>query len=187
MAQFPWTDENIATLKRLWVGGHTCTQIAKRMGGGLTRNAIIGKVRRLGLSYRSGPNGSGFEGVNRARKVAKLHQKKSTFGAKSHSRQKRAPGTMPPATHPGSPALDLPSENTKRVSLFETGDSKCKWPLWGDGDDHRDCCGLPVKTGPYCAHHMQIAYAKPDKTGRAKSGFRFAARGSLPVLSKGGA
>lgn len=55
-----WTDERVETLKRMWNEGHSATQIAKELGG-VTRNAVIGKVHRLGLSNRvaGAPGGKG--------------------------------------------------------------------------------------------------------------------------------
>ncbi len=49
-----WTDERVELLKKLWNEGHSASQIAKELGG-VTRNAVIGKVHRLGLSNRNGP------------------------------------------------------------------------------------------------------------------------------------
>ncbi|MCP1167984.1 GcrA cell cycle regulator, partial [Limimaricola sp. ASW11-118] len=48
-----WTDERVETLKRMWNEGQSASQIAKELGG-VTRNAVIGKVHRLGLSNRTG-------------------------------------------------------------------------------------------------------------------------------------
>ena len=48
-----WTDERVELLKKLWTEGHSASQIAKELGG-VTRNAVIGKVHRLGLSNRNG-------------------------------------------------------------------------------------------------------------------------------------
>ncbi len=53
-----WTDERVDTLKRMWTEGQSASQIAKELGG-VTRNAVIGKVHRLGLSNRV--PGSGAE------------------------------------------------------------------------------------------------------------------------------
>ena len=47
-----WTDERVETLKRLWIDGLSASQIAAELGG-ITRNAVIGKVHRLGLSGRA--------------------------------------------------------------------------------------------------------------------------------------
>ncbi|GHC12864.1 GcrA cell cycle regulator [Gemmobacter caeni] len=51
-----WTDERVETLKRMWSEGQSASQIAKELGG-VTRNAVIGKVHRLGLSNRVGGAG----------------------------------------------------------------------------------------------------------------------------------
>lgn len=47
-----WTDERVDTLKRMWGEGQSASAIAKELGG-VTRNAVIGKVHRLGLSNRT--------------------------------------------------------------------------------------------------------------------------------------
>src|SRR5579875_1150199 len=51
-----WTEERVEVLKRLWLEGFSASQIAKQLGSGLTRNAVIGKVHRLGLSGRAAPS-----------------------------------------------------------------------------------------------------------------------------------
>ena len=48
-----WTDERVDTLRNMWSEGKSASQIAKELGG-VTRNAVIGKVHRLGLSNRVG-------------------------------------------------------------------------------------------------------------------------------------
>ena len=65
-----WTDERVETLKKMWSDGQSASQIAKELGG-VTRNAVIGKVHRLGLSNRVGgvagaarPGAGGHEGGN---------------------------------------------------------------------------------------------------------------------------
>ena len=50
--KMPWTDERVELLKKLWTEGHSASQIAARLGMGVTRNAVIGKVHRLNLSGR---------------------------------------------------------------------------------------------------------------------------------------
>ena len=52
-----WTDERVETLKKMWGEGQSASQIAKELGG-VTRNAVIGKVHRLGLSNRAGSGAS---------------------------------------------------------------------------------------------------------------------------------
>jgi GcrA cell cycle regulator len=50
-----WTEERIGVLQKLWLQGQTASQIAEQLGGGVTRNAVIGKAHRLGLSGRPAP------------------------------------------------------------------------------------------------------------------------------------
>jgi GcrA cell cycle regulator len=57
-----WTDERVETLKRMWNEGQSASQIAKELGG-VTRNAVIGKVHRLGLSNRVGGKDDDDEGT----------------------------------------------------------------------------------------------------------------------------
>ncbi|MEM6340781.1 MAG: GcrA family cell cycle regulator, partial [Pseudomonadota bacterium] len=52
-----WTDERVELLKKMWGEGQSASQIAKELGG-VTRNAVIGKVHRLGLSNRTGGGGT---------------------------------------------------------------------------------------------------------------------------------
>ncbi|WP_297342063.1 GcrA family cell cycle regulator, partial [Pseudophaeobacter sp.] len=47
-----WTDDRVELLKKMWGEGQSASQIAKELGG-VTRNAVIGKVHRLGLSNRA--------------------------------------------------------------------------------------------------------------------------------------
>src|ERR1700761_7267033 len=54
-SQMGWTDERVELLKKLWLDGLSASQIAKQLGG-VTRNAVIGKVHRLGLSGRAAPS-----------------------------------------------------------------------------------------------------------------------------------
>ena len=50
-----WTDERINTLKKMWKEGKSAAEIAKTLGKGVTRNAVIGKAHRMGLSGRPSP------------------------------------------------------------------------------------------------------------------------------------
>jgi len=53
-----WTDDRVEILKKMWGEGQSASQIAKELGG-VTRNAVIGKVHRLGLSNRTRAKGQG--------------------------------------------------------------------------------------------------------------------------------
>lgn len=47
-----WTEDAVDTLKRLWTFGASCSQIAKHLGTGFTKNSVLGKARRIGLPPR---------------------------------------------------------------------------------------------------------------------------------------
>ena len=70
-----WTDERVELLKKMWGEGQSASQIAKELGG-VTRNAVIGKVHRLGLSNRSGGGGnSAPKSETKAKPAAKAEPK----------------------------------------------------------------------------------------------------------------
>ena len=80
-----WTDERVELLKKLWADGLSASQIAAELGG-ITRNAVIGKVHRLGLSGRAkSPSSS----APRPRKAA-LRRSHDAGAALVHARQYRA-------------------------------------------------------------------------------------------------
>src|SRR6266699_5845778 len=61
-----WTDERVASLKKMWGDGSSASQIAAELGG-ITRNAVIGKVHRLGLSGRAKSPSSAAQRPRKAR------------------------------------------------------------------------------------------------------------------------
>ena len=73
-----WTDERVETLKKMWSEGQSASQIAKELGG-VTRNAVIGKVHRLGLSNRA----SGGKSEAKAKPAAKSEAKPRASRANS--------------------------------------------------------------------------------------------------------
>ena len=89
-----WTDERVELLKKMWSEGQSASQIAKELGG-VTRNAVIGKVHRLGLSNRSGGGGSGGA-------KAEVKEKPAQPAPKAEAKPKPAPKTEParPAAAP---------------------------------------------------------------------------------------
>ncbi|MGZ9086723.1 MAG: GcrA family cell cycle regulator, partial [Rhodoplanes sp.] len=48
-----WTDERVELLRKLWTDGLSASQVAAELGPGITRNAVIGKIHRLGLAERA--------------------------------------------------------------------------------------------------------------------------------------
>lgn len=71
-----WTDERVSRLTKLWQDGLSASQIAADLGG-VTRNAVIGKVHRLGMSNRDKPPGTGGKKAATADKPASTQRRKS--------------------------------------------------------------------------------------------------------------
>ncbi len=89
-----WTDERIGTLKKMWEGGSTASQIAEELGG-VSRNAVIGKAHRLGLKSRPSP--------------VKANEKKKA--AKKAAAKPAVPKKATPAAKPvAKPAAKAPAK-----------------------------------------------------------------------------
>ena len=88
-----WTDERIATLKKMWEGGSTASQIADELGG-VSRNAVIGKAHRLGLKSRPSP--------------VKAADKKKAAPATAKPKQAAKPAAKKPAARP-APVASAPT------------------------------------------------------------------------------
>ncbi|ANY19569.1 GcrA cell cycle regulator [Tsuneonella dongtanensis] len=105
-----WTDERIATLKKMWEGGSTASQIADELGG-VSRNAVIGKAHRLGLKARPSPvkpNEDKPEAKKAAAPIAKAPVKKAAAPV-APPRPAPAP-TAPAAEARPAPRSDIPSQ-----------------------------------------------------------------------------
>jgi GcrA cell cycle regulator len=148
-----WTDERVELLKKLWAEGRSASQIANELGS-VTRNAVIGKVHRLGLSGRAkSPSSS----VPRQRKP------------RAHSHMMRVRPTMRGNTalayaHDYEVEAEVELiENIipigQRCSLLELSDDKCRWPIGDPGAaDFFFCGGKPIEGAPYCGYHSRVAY-----------------------------
>lgn len=101
-----WTDERIGTLKKLWEGGSTASQIAEELGG-VSRNAVIGKAHRLGLKSRPSPVKGGGKNADAKKPAAKPAVKKA---AKPATRP--APARTQAAKHPPRPVAPIASHAT---------------------------------------------------------------------------
>ncbi|HWE47547.1 MAG TPA: GcrA family cell cycle regulator [Caulobacteraceae bacterium] len=143
-----WTDERVSTLKKLWLEGLSASQIAKQLGG-VTRNAVIGKVHRLGLSGRAAPS-------QPSRPVFRPARPRTQVAAPL---QRREPIQRPAAPLP-SPVLDLPGTAT----VLTLGAHMCKWPIGDPSTDEFSFCGRVASSeGPYCIEHARVAYQPPQK------------------------
>lgn len=158
-AGMTWTDERVELLKKLWGDGLSASQIAAELGG-VTRNAVIGKVHRLGLSGRGKANAPAPQ---KPRKPTRSPSAPATveptpFNGNPHP----APAMVAQAEAEPEPAR-LPEEIgiplSERVTIMELREFMCRWPL-GDPttSEFRFCGARSIMGLPYCSHHAAVAY-----------------------------
>jgi GcrA cell cycle regulator len=175
-----WTDDRVETLKRMWAEGQSASQIARELGG-VTRNAVIGKVHRLGLSNRAPGAERGEEGADPALE-ADLPEP-ALAEAETAEPPDEPPAPPPEAPAPalrrilpaGQPLPPQPSANeispealasvrevekrARRLTLMELTERTCKWPVGDPATEDFWFCGLPVQHGkPYCEAHVGVAF-----------------------------
>ena len=157
-AGLPWTDERVELLKKLWADGLSASQIAGQMGG-VTRNAVIGKVHRLGLSGRA--KTSTAPAQPRPRKAVRAPSHPLTHRPATHGNAALAadPRAEPEPEPQGEIDEDVVIPMSERVTIMELRDSMCRWPM-GDPTtpEFRFCGGKAIAGLPYCPHHSRIAY-----------------------------
>jgi GcrA cell cycle regulator len=164
-----WTDERIGLLKKMWKEGKSAAEIAKTLGKGVTRNAVIGKAHRMGLSGRPSP----------IKKPAPAAKEKGA--APAQPRKEAAPKdvkkpSLPNAGKAGSPALAKEAEELKKiekeivplgggVSLLELTERMCKWPIGDPREADFTFCGRGIRVGtPYCPDHASMAYQSSSRS-----------------------
>lgn len=155
-----WTDERVEQLKKLWADGLSASQIAQELGG-ITRNAVIGKVHRLGLSGRAKTSSLG----------ASSRQKRTPRAPSKPARAAQRPLlatqvklASEPADHPfADDAIAAPE--ALRLELTQLTERTCKWPIGDPALEDFHFCGHPSQEGrPYCGFHGRIAYqAVPER------------------------
>jgi len=162
-----WTDERVALLTKLWNEGHTASQIAEQFGD-ITRNAVIGKVHRLGLSGRAAA--SRFRAA-RIRMRPRTHQPRGGgmggYATQGNTALKADAETMPtdwpsPARRPMLRPVEQPAAETETgpvVGLLELKEDSCRWPVGHPDQPGFGFCGCKkAHDGPYCERHAAVAY-----------------------------
>ena len=104
-----WTDERIATLKKMWEGGSTASQIAEQLGG-VSRNAVIGKAHRLGLKARPSPVKANEKKKAAAKKPAAKPPAKKAATKPAAKAGTKAPAAKPAATTAKAASSAVPSQ-----------------------------------------------------------------------------
>lgn len=149
-----WTDEQTALLRKLWAEGGSASQIAKKMGCGLSRNAIIGRAFRIGCPHRNTtrpPNPNGVKGARIRRRAAVVFVPNSIIKPTKKERL-RAELALIAMLPPIDPALTISTIH----------DTQCHY-MNGDPQTDATLCGRPAIDGrSYCAHHHKLCY-QPSK------------------------
>jgi GcrA cell cycle regulator len=117
-----WTDERIATLKKMWEGGATASQIADELGG-VSRNAVIGKAHRLGLKARPSPVKANEEKVEKKAAPKPAPKKPAPQPAERPAQRDARPVPPPaPATpHAGTPSQPMPNPSANMPRIVSVG------------------------------------------------------------------
>jgi len=176
-----WTDERVELLKKMWGEGQSASQIAKELGG-VTRNAVIGKVHRLGLSNRAASTTTAPKAEPKAKAAPKAEPKptpKEPVAAKPVEATEQRQSNVTPLRRQiipaGQPLPPQPSANeispealarvneiekkAKKLTLLELTEKTCKWPVGDPATDDFWFCGLPSQSGkPYCEAHVGVAF-----------------------------
>ena len=169
-----WTDERVELLKKLWAEGLSASQIAAELGG-ITRNAVIGKVHRLGLSGREKPAANPAHKTRKPRPApVKARPSPMVFRSSGSLALRPTPVDRPytlPVTEPTA-VVELAPLVCERVTLMELREHMCRWPLGDPGREEFRFCGARCNpgSGPYCAHHAVLAYQPVDRRRRPVTG-----------------
>jgi len=174
-----WTDERVEQLKQHWTEGKSASQIAGLLGHGLTRNAVIGKVHRLGLAGRAKSPGLASPRPRPAASQPSAHRAAAPRMA-SAARITRGATALAIAPEALADAEPEAFENvvvpmSLRVTIVELKEAMCRWPLGDPATAEFRYCGSPTASGPYCAYHSSLAYQPAQERRRDRDRARRAA------------
>jgi GcrA cell cycle regulator len=155
-----WTDDRVELLKRLWAEGYSASQIAGQLAGGVTRNAVIGKVHRLGLSGRARPQAQHQTTQRRTSPIATSHRPSMRPAVIGNTALKLEVAQMPFVAPEVETEIVVESvPHGPRVTILTLTEYTCKWPIGDPSKADFHFCGRRSETGmPYCGHHARIAY-----------------------------
>jgi GcrA cell cycle regulator len=151
-----WTEERVENLKKLWGEGLSASQIAAELGG-ITRNAVIGKVHRLGLSGRAKSPAAAAPRPRKARAHAHAHLMRVSRPAIRGNTALAHAYDFEPEAEPE--LVDNVIPLGQRRSILQLTEDTCRWPIGDPGSSEFFFCGGPSMTGvPYCTYHSRLAY-----------------------------
>jgi GcrA cell cycle regulator len=166
-----WTEDRVAILTKLWAEGLSASQIAKELGE-VTRNAVIGKVHRLGLSGRAKPSRP------KRKAAAPKAASKTTAKAAPKARTPRAPSAprtpqqiVEAAAVPAPPPLEAKKmSNGEFATVLTITDHMCKWPIGDPSKSEFRFCGRKTDPDePYCVAHSRVAYQPSRRRGASSN------------------
>lgn len=179
-----WTDERVEQLKKLWAEGLSASQIAGRLGG-VTRNAVIGKVHRLGLSGRATTSRmKSHRARPRTAGTAAKRPLKPRFGTIGNPLVRALYQQDAVAYVPVAEEIEIPVAERKTLQMLT--ESSCRWPI-GDpqSPDFHFCNRNKVPGLPYCEAHARRAFQPPQPRRRDREvGEPIAPAPALPVPTK---
>jgi GcrA cell cycle regulator len=156
-----WTDDRVTTLKKLYLDGLSASEIAKQLGGFPDspdggRNAVIGKIHRLGLNGRAEPSVPARPVFKAPRPVTPAAPRR-VVAAEELVPVSGMPDPVPRIEEPGS------------ATTLTLGSHMCRWPIGDPASDDFTFCGRRSgNTGPYCREHTKVAYKASSKRGPRK-------------------
>ncbi len=146
-----WTAERIEQLRSCVAAGMTCSEIAAEIG--VTRNAVIGKIHRLGLS-------SGRPAGAPARASTNCPPRARHPRVPTQRRLLRLAYTQ--ASLSEQATLDMSVASAHPCSLVEIAERQCRWPIGDPAAADFVFCGNDAITGfTYCLGHARMAYRAP--------------------------
>jgi GcrA cell cycle regulator len=174
-ATMSWTDEIVEQLKHHWMEGKSASQIAGLLGHGLTRNAVIGKVHRLGLAGRA--RSPGLISARPRPSATAAHRPAAPRLAPAQRRITRgatalaiAPQALEETEPEAFESVVVPM--SLRVTIVELKEAMCRWPLGDPASSEFRYCGSPAASGPYCAYHGSLAYQPAHERRRERDRLR---------------
>jgi len=155
MTVLTWSEDRVEQLKKLWESGLSASQIATEMGN-VTRNAVIGKVHRLGLSGRAKTPSSAAPRQRKARPAAQQMMRVPRTASRGNTALAHA---FEMELEPDPVAFDNVVPISQRLSLLELNEATCHWPIGDPASSEFFFCGGKALTSlPYCAYHSRVAY-----------------------------
>jgi GcrA cell cycle regulator len=158
-------------LKDMWGHGYSASDIAGRLGGGLTRNAVIGKAHRLKLSAGLAARGEGSGLRSSPASASGLPDIKS----RKRVMLRPLPVLPQPTTAPLAKPMQREAyrspvdiKRSEGIAVTKAGDRHCRWPVGDPRSPDFRFCGCGVHEGlPYCIDHARVAYQNVGKKFRA--------------------